>query len=48
MEKCILYPARVRGSAILKGAMHHNWEHQVPQRKHVTGERINLTFRKIM
>jgi alkylated DNA repair dioxygenase AlkB len=33
---------------IMKGAMQHNWEHQVPQQKHVTGERINLTFRKIL
>jgi alkylated DNA repair dioxygenase AlkB len=33
---------------IMKGAMQHNWEHQVPQQKHVTGERINLTFRKII
>jgi alkylated DNA repair dioxygenase AlkB len=33
---------------IMKGAMQHNWEHQIPQQKHVTGERINLTFRKIM
>jgi alkylated DNA repair dioxygenase AlkB len=33
---------------IMKSAMQHHWEHQVPQQKHVTGERINLTFRKIL
>ena len=33
---------------IMKGAMQHNWEHQVPQQKLVTGERINLTFRRII
>ncbi len=33
---------------IMKGAMQHHWDHQVPQQKHVAGERINLTFRKII
>jgi alkylated DNA repair dioxygenase AlkB len=32
---------------IMKGVLQHNWEHQVPQQKHILEERINLTFRKI-
>eukprot|EP00746_Dinoflagellata_sp_MGD_P134921 gnl/MRDRNA2_/MRDRNA2_68819_c0_seq1.p1 gnl/MRDRNA2_/MRDRNA2_68819_c0~~gnl/MRDRNA2_/MRDRNA2_68819_c0_seq1.p1 ORF type:complete len:369 (-),score=51.40 gnl/MRDRNA2_/MRDRNA2_68819_c0_seq1:196-1302(-) len=30
------------------GAMQHYWIHTIPKRKTVTGERINLTFRKVV
>ncbi len=33
---------------IMRGAIQHNWEHQVPPQKQTRGERINLTFRKIV
>ena len=32
---------------IMRGELQHFWEHQVPQQKLITGERINLTFREI-
>ena len=32
---------------IMKGPTQHHWEHQVPKRANVSGERINLTFRVI-
>jgi alkylated DNA repair dioxygenase AlkB len=32
---------------IMKGELQSYWEHQVPQQKNITGERINLTFRKV-
>ena len=32
---------------IMEGELQHFWEHQVPQQKLVTGERINLTYRRI-
>jgi len=32
---------------IMKGETQHHWEHQIPKRANVEGERINLTFRVI-
>jgi alkylated DNA repair dioxygenase AlkB len=32
---------------IMKGALQHHWQHQVPKTTKVSGERINLTFRVI-
>jgi len=32
---------------IMKGALQHHWEHQIPQQKRIFDERINLTFRII-
>lgn len=32
---------------IMQGALQHCWQHQVPKRPKLTGERINLTFRVI-
>ncbi|MBL7471372.1 alpha-ketoglutarate-dependent dioxygenase AlkB family protein [Robertkochia sediminum] len=32
---------------IMKGALQHFWQHQIPKSKRVTRERINLTFRVI-
>lgn len=32
---------------IMKGATQHYWEHQLPKRANIAGERINLTFRVI-
>lgn len=32
---------------LMKGALQHFWQHQVPKTKEVIGERINLTFRVI-
>lgn len=33
---------------VMKGAFQHNWEHQVPVQKKVTGVRINLTYRRMI
>ena len=33
---------------LMKGKTQHNWLHQIPKRKNIKGERINLTFRTIM
>ncbi len=33
---------------IMAGTMQQFWQHEVPKTKQVIGERINLTFRKIM
>ena len=33
---------------IMKGALQHNWLHQVPVQKRITDSRINLTFRTIV
>jgi alkylated DNA repair dioxygenase AlkB len=33
---------------IMAGTMQQFWQHEVPKTKQVVGERINLTFRKIM
>jgi alkylated DNA repair dioxygenase AlkB len=33
---------------IMAGTMQQFWQHEVPKTKKVVGERINLTFRKIM
>jgi alkylated DNA repair dioxygenase AlkB len=33
---------------IMKGALQHNWLHQIPVQKKVTKPRINLTFRTIV
>ncbi len=30
---------------IMKGKTQHHWEHQLPKRANIVGERINLTFR---
>ena len=36
------------GSVLLmSGKTQHNWLHQIPKRKNLKGERINLTFRVI-
>lgn len=32
---------------LMKGAIQHHWQHQVPKQKKVLEARINLTFRKI-
>lgn len=32
---------------LMKGALQHHWQHQVPKTAKVSGERINLTFRVI-
>lgn len=32
---------------IMKGLTQHHWEHQIPKRANLVGERINLTFRVI-
>ena len=32
---------------LMKGKTQHNWLHQIPKRKNLKGERINLTFRTI-
>ncbi len=32
---------------IMRGEFQHNWEHQVPVQKSVSGARINLTFRQM-
>jgi alkylated DNA repair dioxygenase AlkB len=33
---------------IMAGTMQKYWQHEVPKTKQVVGERINLTFRKIL
>jgi alkylated DNA repair dioxygenase AlkB len=33
---------------IMKGALQHNWQHQIPVQKMISGERVNLTFRNII
>tara|TARA_B100001123_G_scaffold280373_1_gene312357 strand:- start:61 stop:690 length:630 start_codon:yes stop_codon:yes gene_type:complete len=33
---------------LMRGKTQHNWLHQIPKRKNLKGERINLTFRTIM
>ena len=33
---------------IMAGTMQQFWQHEVPKTKQVVGERINLTFRKIL
>ncbi|MGM0636075.1 MAG: alpha-ketoglutarate-dependent dioxygenase AlkB family protein [Bacteroidota bacterium] len=33
---------------IMKGETQHYWQHQIPKTKRKVGERINLTFRKIV
>ena len=33
---------------LMKGKTQHNWLHQIPKRKNIKGERINLTFRNII
>ena len=33
---------------VMRGRMQHFWEHQVPKTKKEVGERLNLTFRKIL
>ena len=32
---------------LMKGKTQHNWLHQIPKKKNIKGERINLTFRVI-
>jgi alkylated DNA repair dioxygenase AlkB len=32
---------------VMKGAMQHNWQHQIPAQKRINEPRINLTFRTI-
>jgi len=32
----------------MAGTMQQFWQHEVPKTKQVVGERINLTFRKII
>ena len=32
---------------LMKGKTQHNWLHQIPKRKNLKGERVNLTFRTI-
>ena len=32
---------------IMAGESQHNWLHRVPKERHITGARLNLTFRKI-
>ena len=32
---------------LMKGKTQHNWLHQIPKKKNLKGERINLTFRTI-
>ena len=32
---------------LMRGKTQHNWLHQIPKRKNLKGERINLTFRTI-
>lgn len=32
---------------VMKGAIQHNWLHQIPQQKKITDARINLTYRTI-
>lgn len=33
---------------IMKGELQHFWKHQIPKTKKVIGERVNLTFRRII
>lgn len=33
---------------LMKGSTQHFWQHQIPKTKREIGERINLTFRKIL
>ncbi len=33
---------------LMKGTTQHHWLHQIPKSKRAMGERINLTFRKVM
>lgn len=33
---------------VMSGTMQENWQHAVPKRKKIKGERINITFRKII
>lgn len=33
---------------IMRGEIQHYWVHQIPRQKLISGERINLTFRKII
>ena len=33
---------------IMAGTMQQYWKHEIPKTKEVVGERINLTFRKIV
>jgi alkylated DNA repair dioxygenase AlkB len=32
---------------VMRGALQQHWQHSVPKRAHVQGERMNLTFRRI-
>lgn len=46
-SKIIKIELRSGSLLIMKGALQHHWEHQIPQQKSINEERINLTFRNI-
>ena len=49
IKKSIQNIVLTNGSLLLmQGTTQHNWLHQVPKSKTIIGERINLTFRKII
>ena len=41
-------PAGTRTLLIMAGTMQQFWKHEIPKTKQAVGERINLTFRKIV
>jgi len=43
----IVIPLKHGTLLIMKGELQHHWEHSVPKRKKILGNRINLTFRVI-
>jgi alkylated DNA repair dioxygenase AlkB len=42
------YELRHGSLLVMSGQLQRDWLHQVPQQKKVMGERVNLTFRKIL
>lgn len=49
IKKSIQNIVLTNGSLLLmQGTTQHNWLHQIPKAKTIIGERINLTFRKVI
>ena len=42
------FPAGHGTLIIMAGTMQEFWKHEIPKTKEIVGERINLTFRKIV
>ena len=46
--KDIEIPLEHNSLLLMSGSLQHNWRHSIPKTKRPVGERINLTFRKII